>query len=453
MRSKLFAIFLLSTLLWSYSYMRPAWGYNQATRLDVLHAVFTEGRIAIDSFHENTGDKIEWNGHYYSEKAPGVVVIAAPAFATIYAVLGALSIDINGDLGWRISEWFTTVFSVGLLAALSALFLFALLKKYTNSKVAFVSTFALYLGSLVFTYAGMLFSHTATASLLIIALWAVDNAVGLFSQTSESRRHSILAGFCLGLAIACEYTSALSAGAILLFVFIKNRQMCLYLLAGSVAPLLLIPFNNWLISGAFFSLPYEHVTDFPGMKEGFFGIQFAPDLAVMWQLLGSQYRGLFFWSPFLLLSIPGYVQLYKKSRLVFSMMLLVPLASIVLISSYSYWHGGWALGPRHLAAAIPFIVIPAAFGCQRFVKTGVVLAVVSMFLTGLGTVLQPLAPEGNMQPLVDLYIPMLLRGEVRENLGSLVGLSGFGSLLLLDLVVFLLMVLTWKFIDTRTEGS
>ena len=39
--------------------MQPPWGYNQATRLDVLHAVFSEGTIAIDSFHENTGDKIE----------------------------------------------------------------------------------------------------------------------------------------------------------------------------------------------------------------------------------------------------------------------------------------------------------------------------------------------------------------------------------------------------------
>ncbi|PIR53828.1 hypothetical protein COU75_04030 [Candidatus Peregrinibacteria bacterium CG10_big_fil_rev_8_21_14_0_10_42_8] len=453
MRSTIFSLVLLVTLMWSFGYMRPAWGYNQATRLDVLHAVFTEGTIAIDSFHENTGDKIEWNGHYYSEKAPGVVVIAAPAFATIYAILGALSIDINGDLGWKISEWFTTVFSVGLLAAVSALFLFALLKKYTHSYAAFVSTVALYTGSLVFTYAGMLFSHTVTVSLLIIALWAIDSSVGLISQGNHSRRHSLLAGLCLGLAIACEYTSTLSAGAILLFVLLKNRRMSVYLLAGSIAPLLLIPFNNFLISGAVLSLPYEHVTDFPGMKKGFFGIQLQPNIAVMWQLLGSQYRGLFFWSPFLLLCIPGYKYMWHKSKAAVALFGIAPVLSVVIISSYSYWHGGWALGPRHLAAAIPFLILPAAFGCQKFPRTGFVLGFLSIALTSIGTVLQPLAPEGNLHPLTHLYVPMLLKGEVRENLSSLLGLHSVMSLVVLYVVFFLLLSLTWKFIDTKTIKS
>ena len=453
MRSKIFALLLLVTLMWSFGYMRPAWGYNQATRLDVLHAVFTEGTIAIDSFHENTGDKIEWNGHYYSEKAPGVVVMAAPAFATIYAVLGAVSIDINGDLGWKISEWFTTVFSVGLLAALSALCLLSLLKKYTNPQTAFMSTVTFYLGSLVFTYAGMLFSHAVTASLLVIALWALDNSVGLMSQGSESKRYSLLVGLCLGLAIACEYTSALSAGAILLFILLKNRRMAVYVLVGSITPLLSIPLNNYLISGMMFSLPYEHVTDFPGMKKGFFGIGLRPDITVIWQLLGSQYRGLFFWSPFLLLSIPGYRSIWNKNTVALGLFSLVPIASVVLISSYSYWHGGWALGPRHLATAIPFIIIPAAFGCQRFPRTGFLLGAISIMLTSLGTVLQPLAPEGNLHPVTNLYIPMLLKGDVRESVGSLVGLSGAASIVPLYIVALLLLLLTWKLIDTKTVKS
>ena len=452
MRTRIFAILLLCSLLWPYSYMRPPWGYNQATRLDVLHAVFSEGTIAIDSFHENTGDKIEWNGHFYSEKAPGVVVIAAPAFAAVYATLGALSIDSSSELGWKILEWFTTVFSVGLLAAISALFLFQLLRKYTSSRTALVSIFAVYLGTLIYTYAVMLFSHTATASLIIIALWAIDNGVGLLDSGKLSRRHSLLAGGCLGLAIACEYTSALSAGALLLFVLFKNRKHAMYLLCGSVLPLLLIPLNNWLISGSILSIPYEYVTDFPGMQKGLFGIEFAPNISVMWQLLGSQYRGLFFWSPFLLLCIPGFVFLWKKSTSAFWLMLITPIVSLVLISSYSYWHGGWALGPRHLASVLPFLCIPAALGCHRFKKAGIVFAALSILLTGLSTVLQPLAPEGKTKLLTDFYIPMVQSGEIRESLGSLLGLQSILSLLPLFVISAVLMRLTWKAIDTRTAA-
>lgn len=420
MRVKLFAIFFLCSLLLPYSYMRPPWGYNQATRLDVLHAVFTEGRIAIDSFHENTGDKIEWNDHFYSDKAPGVSVIAAPAFFGMHTLLRVLDINTNDDLGWKISEWVTTTFSVGFLAILSAVFLFQLLKQYVDPRVAYITIIAVYLGTVLYTYGVMLFSHTATAALIIIALWALH-------RPSQSWRYTFLAGALLGLAIAGEYTAALSAGAIGIYVLLRNKKRGVYLAAGAVFPLLLIPLNNWLISGALLSLPYEHVTDFPGMKEGFFGLHLVPDITVMWKLLGSQYRGLFFWSPFLLLCIPGFFVLRKHDKHFFWLSLLTPIASVILISSYSYWHGGWALGPRHLASIVPFLIIPAALGCNTYRKLGHGLAVLSMTLTGLGTLLKPLIPEGNTSPITDVYWPMIKTGDIRENIGMFIGLEGWMS--------------------------
>jgi len=450
MTYRIFPIVLLCTLLLAFGYMRPSWGYNQATRLDVLHAVFTERTIAIDTFHENTGDKIEWNGHVYSDKAPGIVVVAAPAFAVIYGILHSVSIDINGELGWKISAWFTTVFSVGLLCALSALALFALLKKYTSAKTALVTTVTVYLGSIIYTYAVMLFSHAATAAWLIIALWLTDTSVGLLQSSSGNKKYSILVGVCLGFAIAGEYTAALSATFLWIFICRRNIQQSAYVLVGAVLPLLLIPLNNWLIFGSPLHLPYENVADFPGMQEGFFGIHIMPNVHVAWQLLGSQYRGLFFWTPFLLLSIPGYIMLYKKSAAAFCLMIITPLACVLFISSYPYWHGGWALGPRHLASALPFLIIPAALGCSRYQRIGLLLAGISIVLTGMGTLLQPLAPEGDLFPLWDVYIPMIMRNDVRENIGNILGISGLLSLLPLALAMAILGIILWRSIDTKT---
>lgn len=452
MSHRIFSITLLCILLLFFGYMSPPWGYNQATRLDVLHAIFTEGTIAIDTFHENTGDKIEWNGHMYSEKAPGIVVLAMPAFAVIHVVLKMLSIDINGELGWKISEWFTTLFSVGLLCALSALALFALLKKYTSARTALVTALAVYLGTIVYTYAGMLFSHAATVAWLVIALWLADLSVGLIQTTSGHKKYSLFAGVCIGFAIAGEYTAALSAVLLWLFVCIRSRKQAVYVLCGALVPLLLIPLNNMLIFGSPFHLPYENVTEFPGMKEGFFGISIVPNITVIWQLLGSQYRGLFFWSPFLLLCIPGYFILYKKNVAAFWLMLLTPLACLFSISTYPYWHGGWALGPRHLASALPFLIIPAAFGCLRYKPFGILLASASVILTGMATILQPLAPEGNIFPITDLYIPMLRQNEIRENMGTLFGLDGILSLLPLLLISAILLVILWNVSGTKKEG-
>ncbi len=451
MRTRLLTTVLLLVVLIAYGYMQPPWGYNQATRLDVLHAVFTEGRISIDSFHENTGDKIEWNGHYYSDKAPGTALLAAPAFGVISAALHMFSVDVNTGIGWKVSEWFTTVFSVGLLAAISAVFLYDLLRRYTSSRTALTTVLSIYLGTMVYTYGVMLFSHTATIALMISALCAIDTSVGLLKENNGSSYNAAFAGLCLGFAIAGEYTSALACIAIGIFVLTKNARHAMFLCIGSVIPLALIPLNNWMISGTLLSLPYEHVTDFPGMKEGFFGIQFTPSLKNMWLLTGSQYRGLFFWSPFFLLVFPGFIDLWRSSRRVFWMSTTVPIAYLILISSYSYWHGGWALGPRHLASAVPFLVLPAALGCRMYRKLGVILGVLSVTLTGTGTLLQPMAPEGNLYPLTDLYWPMLLKGEVRENFGSVLGLQGNISLLPLLCAVCVLAAVCYRIIGTKTE--
>ena len=53
-----------------YAYFNHSDGWNQASRLAVLHAVVVKRTIVIDDYHVRTGDKALINGHYYSEKAP-----------------------------------------------------------------------------------------------------------------------------------------------------------------------------------------------------------------------------------------------------------------------------------------------------------------------------------------------------------------------------------------------
>ncbi|MCP4378067.1 MAG: hypothetical protein GY794_18075 [bacterium] len=40
--------------------------------------------------------------------------------------------------------------------------------------------------------------------------------------------------------------------------------------------------------------------------------------------------------------------------------LSIPFYYLLLNSSYAYWDGGWSTGPRHLTAALPFLILPLA---------------------------------------------------------------------------------------------
>lgn len=39
-----------------------------SSRLDLLHAIVREGRVEIDTWHENTRDKAFFNEHYYERE-------------------------------------------------------------------------------------------------------------------------------------------------------------------------------------------------------------------------------------------------------------------------------------------------------------------------------------------------------------------------------------------------
>ena len=64
--------------LLSFLYFYEGGGWNQNSRFDLLRAIVEQHTLRIDSYHENTQDKAHFQGHYYSDKAPGLVFLAVP---------------------------------------------------------------------------------------------------------------------------------------------------------------------------------------------------------------------------------------------------------------------------------------------------------------------------------------------------------------------------------------
>lgn len=424
MSTKKAAIALFFILFLAYCYSTAGTGCNPNPRLDLLHSIVEHGTLNIDAYHNNTADKAYYDGHYYSDKAPGTALVALPAFL----VAKGLGTFIQPMRQWDTIGWVTTAGSMGVLAALGGVAMFLLLAGFIDRRYAFIATATIFLGGLPFAYTPFLFSHSGTIGLLSLSLY--------FALRRPIEKHGdITAGLCAGLAVSGEYTAAIAAITIAIVIGIQAPKRLIGFSLGAAGPALFVLVYNWACFGSPFSLGYSYVVGWEGMKNGSFGFSFHTNPFALWALLFSQARGLFFWTPFLLLAIPGFGLLYKKNRPLFLVFLSAILLHILLISSYYTWDGGNALGPRHLSAIIPFLAVPAAFGFRRFPRIGTFLAVVSILLSGTAVLINPGLPYFS-KPIADFYWPAFINGRVGWNLGRAVGLSVFGSFLFFFLCIF-----------------
>jgi hypothetical protein len=460
---------LFCVLMFCYAYVHQGLGANQNSRLDVLHALFVKKTVRIDDYQENTVDKSIFDGHYYSDKAPGIVFLALPSFSGSVAILKLFQIPLDSGAGWLASSWITTVGSVGLITALGGVAMFAFLSRLVGQRYALITSLVVFLGAAPFPYATMLFSHAAVMSLICIALWAMADeefwkriAPGLPNSDGSSRREEaqtssanksepphvgcydiwtkryLFAGLCCGLAISSEYTAATAAGGVLALAFLTSFRHGLVLALGAVPALLLIPLWNWACFGSPLAFGYHHLAEaqFQEMNHGLFGISFPPKADAAWLILFSPERGLFFWTPLFLMAYFGLTCLLTLAPKLLWIVYSVVFLHVLCISGYYMPSGGWALGPRHLAPMLPFLTIPTAFGLSRHNRLGITLGYCSLVATALATLINGMTPDYMSNPLLNYYFPRALKGSFTYNLASRLGIPAYLSASVMLLVTF-----------------
>lgn len=412
---------LFLALFVPFSYFNHSDGWNQGVRIAELHAIAVKGTLRIDDYLSYTGDRALIDGHYYSEKAPAMVFLALPSFALTVAVQKMLGVDPDSMRAGRVSEWIATAASVGLLAALGGVAFFALLRTRFDTLTAVLATFGLFLGSITWPYAASLFAHAGTIGLMAMALWG---ALG-----PASPRRDVLAGLAAGFAVASEYPAILPGAVIGLYLGTRDlRRMWRYGLATLPAAALIL-INNYAISGSPFELSYGSNPLFPELAATTsYGFRMPEGWAVR-ALLWGEYRGLLFWSPALLMSVPGFYYMFRKERGVAIMTMIGCVLVLLQAAAFYTWFGGNAIGPRYLAPVIPFFGLAAAYGIQRWPEPGLVLGLIAIALM-LGVTAIAIDPPGDVTtPLQSFYLVRLREHRFADNLGTLLGMPLWPSLI------------------------
>ncbi|MCP4449392.1 MAG: hypothetical protein GY811_29270, partial [Myxococcales bacterium] len=245
---------------------------------------------------------------------------------------------------------------------------------------------------------------------------------------------------------------------------------------GIALPGLACAAYHWMVFGGPATLPYEFSTQ-PHRSQGFFMGLGVPETSVLAELLVGKYRGLLYSAPWLGMALPGAILLFRGSahRAELYVSLFIVIFVFWLNASLVDWQGGWAMGPRYLITAIPFLVIMVAglfvpdavrFPKLRLALGAAVLALGlhSSYMMLMGAAVKPEVPSHIKVPYDSYLRPSFSKGQLSIstqgidmpnaprrakpkawNLGQkLFGLKGRGSLLPLFALQLVLLIWLWR---------
>lgn len=346
-----------------------------------LPTVFVYNDLSMNEFidayskHYNDPPTDYWNGVYkyedtgnYLNKYPvGVAVMSAPFF--LLAHLGTLALSSvsgvppNGftDPLYHAAQSFSGLF----YAIVGLILLKRILDKYFRAKVVYASLLAITFGTNLFHYFtyDAVFSHAYSFFLFTIFIYLT-----LKWYRNPNKLTSILIGLTTGLITIVRPTNLI---VVLFFVFYgisfkylrKELLQRVKLFLTNYKQLVLITLASLLVTGI--QVLYWYIITGKLFVYSYTEEYFDFSKPEIFNVLFSIRKGLFFWSPILLLAIPGFYFISKKIKGYSLTVILFLLINVYIVSSWwSWWYGG-GFGMRALIETFPFLALPIAVTIER----------------------------------------------------------------------------------------
>ena len=381
------ACWVFVILLGSYAFFWHERDWNTASRLMLTYSLVDRGTVIITGLDRHTGDKAIFQGQYYSDKLPGFSLLATLPYFVSKLIFRIPSHPLGGPPRpyWAADYW-VTLFTSGLLtAATGALLVYWARCLGCRPGRAALLGLAYGLATPAYVYATLAYGHQATAFALFASFF-------LLWKKSRRRRPALvfIAGFLAAYAAVIELQVGPVSAILGLYILVQcvSRERrpddLLIFGVGAVIPTLILLGYNQLAFGSPWEMGYFHhaTHEFAQVHNAAnpLGLVLPESFrARLGSLLWGRHRGLTFYAPILLMTVPGWVALVALKRYsVAAVSIFVVLAVLLVNVVYPEWTGGWSTGPRLLVPLLPFAILPVAAllsGDSRLSKMATCLAV------------------------------------------------------------------------------
>ena len=290
----------------------------------------------------------------------GVAIMQAPLFIVAHALTRWTNLSPSG-----FSLYYQHAVGIsGLLAVVAGLWILrGLLLRHYSDAITAATLATLLFATNLYHYATLDSAWSHAYSFLLLAAFLC--LTELWHERPTSRR-SVWLGVVAGLIMLVRHPNALyllflplygvrnvtTYRASLLKLAMHWRMLAV---AAGVAAILLVP--QLMLYYAATGRPFVSSYSVVG------GFHF--DSPQLWGVLFSVQKGLFFWSPILLLAVVGLAMTRNAARNFVVASVLVLAANVYLIASWFDWQFGASYGHRGFVDAFPFLAIGLAAFLER----------------------------------------------------------------------------------------
>lgn len=364
---------------------------NVQSRLAALAAFAETGSMRIDEYVKRTWTD-DWSrtpdGAYYSNKAPGPTLLAAPLYWVLDRA-GTMGIETRterDDRRYYLRHFFNIALSWGLQVLPWALLMLSLGRRLAREQArplqVAVMGLALSAGSTAAVFMNSFFGHG------FAALWTTLTTLALIDGRLR------WAGLCYGMALLTDYGSAMLLPGFLWAAlamresgemnegtrprfWVRIREIAI----GAALPGLAWIAYHWLCFGhpLWIANRFQNpvFVDVPTTTAGLWGvIAFFPDPLALKGLLWGGNRSLLITQPWVLFVVPILVAILARAQV------MPPLRRGAVFAVFGFfglfwmnaafggWHGGGSPGPRYLSAILPSLAVVYVLGLQEFAARG-----------------------------------------------------------------------------------
>jgi hypothetical protein len=309
-----------------------------------------ESMLRLRYLVDFVGSIQERDGRLLSSYPVGGPILATPVYAVFELISG-----IDDLLDFRLAA----KLSAALMVALSVGFVFLIIQSLAGVRAAWVLSLAYGAGTSAWSIASQaLWQHgpgLLCLSFGILMLVRLEDRGG--------NRYAALAGAALAFAVVCRIFNVVPALVMSLYILIHHRQR---LLAFALPATAIAAWLIWYNLTSFGELTGGYSAIFEGDAIRRYGFTRATSFSgPFWTgfsgLLFSPAKGLFVYTPFMILAFAAIIPALRRKEIPISPYLcLWVIAHLLLISKNHFWDGGGTYGPRYLSELmIPLSIILA----------------------------------------------------------------------------------------------